>query len=140
MALRSEITLLPVGSLPEEQELPFHDLLERSFHKGRSIMRSNPSEAPLRGRGLPLWERINRDPRYREAKQTIQKRYGMPLPFDIRMNRRKWSEWMDADEKRGQAFLKDVHTLFKKFEVPDIWYFDFMAEIAGASSEEENRR
>lgn len=100
-------------------------------------MRSNPSEGPLRGRGLSLWDRINRDPRYLEAKRKIRKQYGLPLPFDIRFNQKKWSEWLNADKTRGQAFLQDVHTLFKKFEVPDEWYPDFMAEIVGPFSEEE---
>ena len=100
-------------------------------------MRSNPSEIPFHGRGLSLWERINRDPRYLEAKQEIQHRYGLPLPFDIRRNRRKWAEWMNADETRGQAFMKDIMALFREFEVPDKWYYDFMADIAGDSSEEE---
>lgn len=100
-------------------------------------MRSNPSETPLRGRGLTLWERINRDPRYVEAKREIRKRYGLPLPFDIRFNRKKWLEWLEADEKRAQAFMQDVSALFKEFEVPDKWYADFLAEIAGPSSEEE---
>jgi hypothetical protein len=45
---------------------------------------------------------------------------------------------MEADERRGQAFLEEVHTLFKKFEVPDKWYFDFIAEIASPSLGEEN--
>ena len=102
-----------------------------------SKIRSDPSEAPLHGTGLSLWERINRDPRYLESKHEIQGRYGLPLPFDIRLDHQKWSEWMEADERRGQAFLKDVHTLFKKFEVPETWYPDFIAEIAGPSSEEE---
>ena len=100
-------------------------------------MRSNPSEAPLRGRGLTLWERISRDPRYLEAKSQIRKRYGLPLPFDVRFDRRKWSEWLEADEKRGGAFLKDVRSLFKRFEVPDKWYSDFIADIAGPSPDEE---
>ena len=99
-------------------------------------MRSNPSETPPQGRGLSLWERINRDPRYMRAKHKIQDRYGLPLPFDIRWDRRKWSEWIEADDKRGQAFMKDVQTLFKKFEVPDKWYSDFIADIASPSSEE----
>ena len=99
-------------------------------------MRSNPSETPPRGRGLSLWERIHRDPRYREARREIQDRYGLPLPSDIRWDRRKWSEWMDADETRAQAFMKDVHALFKRFEVPEAWYPDFIAAIAGLSSEE----
>jgi hypothetical protein len=100
-------------------------------------MRSNPSEAPLRGQGLTLWERINRDPRYLDSKREIQKRYGLPLPFNVRLDRRKWSEWMEADETRRQAFMKDVHALFKKFEVPDKWYSEFIADIASPSSKEE---
>lgn len=113
------------------------DLPEGSFTKGRSVMRSNPSETPLHGRGLSLWDRINRDPRYLKAKRKIQDRYGLPLAFDIRSDRKKWSEWVDADEKRAKAFIEDVHTLFKKFEVPDKWYSDFIADIAGAGSEKE---
>jgi hypothetical protein len=100
-------------------------------------MKSNRSETPLRGRGLSLWERINRDPLYLEAKRKLQKRYGFPLPFDIRSDRKKWSEWIDADKKRGQALSKDVRTLFKKFEVPDKWYSDFLANIASSPSDEE---
>lgn len=100
-------------------------------------MRSNPSEIPLRGKGLSLWERINRDPRYLKAKRKIQGRYGLPLSFDIRRERKKWSEWLEADEKRGQAFMKDVHALFKRFEVPDKWYSDFIADIASPSSDNE---
>lgn len=107
-------------------------------------MNSDPVEIPSRGRGLPLWERINRDPRYLKAKHEIQARYGLPLPFDIRFERKKWSEWMGAEEtstskqaERGRAFIKDVHALFKKFEVPEAWYPDFIAEIAGPSSAEE---
>jgi hypothetical protein len=100
-------------------------------------MRSNPSETPRCGRGLSLWERISRDPRYLKAKHEIQQRYGLPLPFDIRRHRRKWMEWMNADDTRGQAFMKDVLALFKEFEVPDNWYSDFLADIAGSSSEAE---
>lgn len=103
----------------------------------RKHMNSNPVEAPPYRRGISLWERINRDPRYLEAKQEIQDRYGLPLPFDIRSDGKKWAEWMDADEKRGQEFMNDVHALFKKFQVPDQWYSDFIADMAGSSSEEE---
>jgi hypothetical protein len=107
-------------------------------------MNSNPVETPPGGRGLSLWERINRDPRYLRAKHEIQDRYGLPLPFDIRFERQKWSEWLGAEEKstseqaqRGRAFLKEVHDLFKKFEVPEAWHPDFIAEIVGPSSEKE---
>jgi hypothetical protein len=50
---------------------------------------------------------------------------------------RKWSEWIEAYEKRARAFIKDVRTLFKKFEVPDKWYSAFIADIAGPPSDEE---
>ena len=107
-------------------------------------MNSNLFETPPRGGGSPLWERINRDPRYLKARHKIQARYGLPLPFDIRLERKKWSEWMGTEEEstskqatRGQEFIRDVHALFKKFEVPDAWYPDFIAEIAGPSFEEE---
>jgi hypothetical protein len=102
-----------------------------------STVGSDRSESPLPGTGLSLWERINRDPRYLAAKHQIQARYGLPLPFDDRLDGKKWSEWMEADKERGQAFLKDVHTLFKRFEVPDNWYSDFIADIAGLSFDEE---
>ena len=100
-------------------------------------MNSNRSKTPRPGAGLSLWERINRDPRYLRGKRKIQTRYGLPLPFDIRLERQKWSAWLEADQRRGQAFMKDVHTLFKKFEVPDNWYSDFIAELAGRSSDAE---
>ena len=107
-------------------------------------MRSNPSETPPPGQALPLWERINHDPRYVEAKQAIQARYGLPLPFDIRLERQKWSAWLGENEaspseqaQQGRAFMREVHALLKKFEVPDKWYADFIAEIAGLPSESE---
>lgn len=99
-------------------------------------MNSKPVEPPPYRTGLSLWDRITRDPRYLKGKHEIQARYGLPLPFNIQLDQKKWSEWMEADEKRGQGFIKDVHTLFKKFEVPDQWYSDFIADIAGHSAEE----
>ena len=102
-----------------------------------SSIGSDPSESPLPGTGLSLWERINRDRRYLAAKHEIQARYGLPLPFDNQSGSKKWSEWMEADKRRGQAFIEDVHTLFKKFEVPNSWYSDFIADIAGLSFDEE---
>ena len=104
----------------------------------KSPTNSNPVSATPSGRGLSLWDRINLDPRYVQAKHEIRARYGLPLAIDIRFNRRKWSEWLNADEKRGQAFMQDVQALFKEFEVPDKWYADFIAEIAGPSSGEKN--
>ena len=99
---------------------------------------------PSHGEGLPLWERINHDPRYVEARQAIQARYGLPLPFDIRLERQKWSAWLGEHEtpaseqaKRGRAFMSEIQALFKKFEVPDKWYADFIAEIAGRPAEDE---
>jgi hypothetical protein len=123
--------------------LPEHvqELKETPPEKQRN---SNPVAPPPSGRGLSLWDRINLDPRYLKEKHEIQARYGLPLPFDIRVEGKKWSEWLEAEEmsaseraKRGRAFTTDVHALFKKFEVPEAWYPDFTAEIAGPSSEEE---
>lgn len=90
--------------------------------------------------GVSLWERINNDPDFIRAKHEIQARYGLPLPYDIRLNSRKWTRWIGYEEKptsqaakRGQAFLSDVRALFKKFEVPEAWHDDLIAEIAGRS-------
>jgi hypothetical protein len=33
--------------------------------------------------------------------------------------------------------MEEVHALLKKFQVPDGWYADFIAEIAGPASEDE---
>ena len=106
-------------------------------------MKSDQGGISLRGAGLSLWERISTDPNYLKAKREIQTRYGLPLPYDIRVNDRQWLEWMGAEEKpagqgeeRGREFLKEVHALFKRFEVPDAWYPDFIADIAGLSSEQ----
>jgi hypothetical protein len=103
---------------------------------------SNPVALPSDGRGLSLWERINRDPRYLEARHEIQARYGLPLPFDIRLEPQKWSDWLGDREapsseraRRGRSFMEEVYALLKKFQVPDGWYADFIAEIAGPSSE-----
>jgi hypothetical protein len=108
-------------------------------------MRSNPSETSPQGRGLSLWERINRDPRYLEAKHEIQRRYGLPLPFDMRWEPKKWSDWLGYKEapsseraERGRLFMEEVHALLKKFEVPDAWYTDFIAEIASRSSQDKD--
>jgi hypothetical protein len=102
-------------------------------------MQSNRSKAQP-GRGLTLWERINSDPRYMQGKQAIRARYGLPLDFDIRSDRKKWMEWLGTDEsgtsepaRRGQAFLHDVHALFRRFQVPEAWYSEFIADIAGRS-------
>ena len=107
-------------------------------------MDSDRFKTPAHGEGLPLWERINHDPRYVEAKHAIQAQYGLPLPFDIRLEREKWSAWLGENEaspseqaQQGRAFMREVHALLKKFEVPDKWYADFIAEIAGLSSEDE---
>ena len=104
-------------------------------------MKSNTADTPPGERGLSLWERINRDPNFLKAKREIQSRYGLPLSYDIRLDNKKWLDWMGRGEKstnqkakRGRAFLKDIRALFKKFEVPDAWQDDFMADIAGLSS------
>jgi len=101
-------------------------------------MKSNPSDPQP---GVSLWERISRDPNYLKAKRKLQARYALPLPYDIRLDHMKWLDWTGAEEKptskqakRGRAFLKDIHALFKKFEVPETWHDDFIADIAGLSS------
>lgn len=105
-------------------------------------MKSNTSDIPPVERGLSLWERINRDPKFLKAKQKLQSRYGLPLPFDIRLDNRKWLDWLGMGEKstkqrakQGRAFLKEVRALFKKLEVPEAWQADFIADIAGLSSD-----
>jgi len=104
-------------------------------------MKSNSSDIPRGGAGVSLWERINRDPNFLQTKREIQARYGLPLPYDIRLEEKQWLDWMGVGEKstnkqakRGRAFLKDVSALFKKFEVPETWQSDFVADIAGISS------
>jgi len=93
--------------------------------------------------GMSLWDRITNDPQFIKAKDRIQTRYGLPLDYDIRLNHGEWVRWLGYDEKgtgktakRGQAFLRDVHALFKKFEVPDTWHNDLIAEFAGTSHDE----
>jgi hypothetical protein len=80
------------------------------------------------------------DPEFMKAKREIQARYGLPVPYDIRLNNLEWIKWMGYDEKptsqiakRGRALLVEIHALFKRFEVPDAWHHDFIAEIAGNS-------
>ncbi len=103
-----------------------------------------PAERKLDERtqgGISLWDRITHDTEFVRQKNAIQARYKLPLDYDIRLQPRAWLEWMGYDEKptseaaqRGQAFLNDVHTLFKKFEVPESWNDDLIAEIAGSPS------
>lgn len=88
--------------------------------------------------GISLWDRITNDPEFIKVKREIQARYGLPLNYDIRLNNREWIRWMGYDEKptnkaskRGKAFLSDIHALFKKFEVPDSWHDEMIAETAG---------
>lgn len=88
--------------------------------------------------GMSLWDRIINDSGFIKAKHEIQAQYGLPLNYDIRLNYSEWIKWIGYEEKptsktakRGQAFLKDVHSLFKKLEVPDAWYDDLISEIAG---------
>lgn len=88
--------------------------------------------------GVSLWDRITNDPEFIKLKHEIQARYGLPLNFDIRLNNQEWIRWMGSDEKptsktakRGKEFLKDLNALFKKFQVPDAWHNDLIAEIAG---------
>jgi hypothetical protein len=90
--------------------------------------------------GISLWDRITNDSEFIKLKSEIQARYRLPLDYDIRLHHREWIKWMGYDEKptskaakRGQAFLNDIHVLFKKFEVPESWDDDLIAEIAGSS-------
>lgn len=106
----------------------------------------NPADHEPGGLGLSLWERIWRDPHFEEAKRRIQARYRLPLPYDIRLEEEKWLGWLGVKKgreskraERGRSFLKDVTELFKKFEVPEAWYPDFIAEIAGTGVEEWRR-
>ncbi|HLO18285.1 MAG TPA: hypothetical protein VK206_25865 [Anaerolineales bacterium] len=95
------------------------------------------SDERIKG-GMSLWDRITNDSEFIKIKHAIQARYGLPLNYDIRLNNREWIRWIGYNEKptsqqakRGQTFLSDVHALFKKFEVPEGWYDDLIAEIAG---------
>lgn len=92
--------------------------------------------------GMSLWDRITNDPEFIKIKRRIQARYGLPLNYDIRADNLEWMRWLGQDEKptsqiakRGQAFLKEVRVLFKKFEIPEAWHYDLIAEIAGSSSD-----
>src|SRR5262245_59686171 len=105
-------------------------------------MKSESNESTPRNVGLSLWERVSRDPRFMAAKSELQVRYGLPLPYDIRLNHQQWLEWLgragkpsELIVKRGKAFAKDLRVLFKKFEVPEAWQLDFIAEIAGTPAE-----
>jgi hypothetical protein len=88
---------------------------------------------------------VNQDPRFLSAKRAIQVRYGLPLPYDIRLDYQHWLEWQGQagrpsarKAKRRRAFAKDIHELFKTFEVPEAWHIDFLAELAGTPSDAFN--
>ncbi|HXD08887.1 MAG TPA: hypothetical protein VN653_02395, partial [Anaerolineales bacterium] len=49
--------------------------------------------------GISLWDRIMNDPGFINTEREIQARYGLPLPFDIRLNNPAWVGWMGYDEK-----------------------------------------
>ena len=105
-------------------------------------MKSNASDIPIDGVGLSIWERVSTDPRFLTAKRALQVRYGLPLPYDIRLDHQQWLEWLGQAGKpnthkvqRGKAFAKDIRYLLKKFEVPEAWHIDFIAEIAGTPAE-----
>ena len=87
--------------------------------------------------GVSLWDRITNNPEFIKVKHEIQARYGLPINYDIRLNNREWIKWIGKDKKptsqiakRGQAFLSDIYVLFKKFEIPEAWQDDLIAEIA----------
>ena len=93
------------------------------------------------GTGLSLWSRVNQDSKYLAAKRVLQTRYRLPLPYDIRLNYGKWQRWLGKagkptrqKQKRGEAFLEEVQVLLKRYEVPEAWYPDFIAEIAGKTA------
>jgi hypothetical protein len=108
-------------------------------------VKSNTSDIPIGGAGLSLWDRVHRDPRFLAAKRAMQLRYRLPLPYDVRLDHQRWLEWQGKAGKpssqrtqRGKAFAKDMRNLLKKFEVPEAWHIDFMAEIAGTPAEAIN--
>ncbi|HEU0296118.1 MAG TPA: hypothetical protein VFR47_25510 [Anaerolineales bacterium] len=105
-------------------------------------MKPNASDPPGDRARLSLWDRVNQDPRFLSAKRPIQARFGLPLPYDIRLDYQRWLEWQGRAGRpsarkanRRRAFAKDIHELFKKFEVPEAWHIDFLAEIAGTPSD-----
>ena len=104
-------------------------------------MQPTLNEQTDRGAGLSLWSRVNQDANYLAAKRVLQTRYRLPLPYDIRLNYGKWQSWLGKAgkpsrqrQKRGEAFLKEVEALLKRYEVPEAWYPDFIAEIAGKTA------
>ena len=85
-----------------------------------------------------MWERFIQEPAYLKAKTELQKRYRLPVAYDIRWNHAKWRKWLGLEgqaagpeKKRGEAFLQEVHALLKRFEIPESWHPDFIADIAG---------
>ena len=91
--------------------------------------------------GVSLWDRITNDIKFIKGKHALQAKYGLPLSIDIRLNYGEWAKWLGNGEKstsprakRGRAFLRDAYALFKRFEVPEAWHDDLIAEIAGRSS------
>ena len=108
-------------------------------------MKSPSNTTPRSGVGLSLWDRVHGDPRFQSAIRALQARYGLPLPYDIRLNHQKWLEWLGRAGKpsperarRGRAFARDILALLKKFEVPETWHIDFIAEIAGIPDDSFN--
>lgn len=90
--------------------------------------------------GISYWERLNSDPDFIKAKREIQARYSLPLPYDIKINNKKWLEWLGIDEKptsqnakRARAFYNDVNSLSNKFDIPQAWRNDIVGAIAGLS-------
>ncbi len=88
--------------------------------------------------GESYWERVNSNPEFLSEVHKIQQEYGLPLPFDIRLNWAKWFNWTGIEEKptsqrakRGRAFYEDVNDLLKNFNIPEGWREDFISRIAG---------
>ena len=106
-------------------------------------MNINRDDGAVRGGGLSLWERFSREPKYVAAKTAIQNRYHLPLSYDIRYNFGEWRKWLGWEDKpqsqrrkRGEAFLNEVHALLKKYQIPETWYPDFIADIAGKTTDQ----
>jgi hypothetical protein len=88
--------------------------------------------------GESYWERMNSDPEFLDAIHKLQVKYGLPLPFDTRLNWAKWFDWIGWGEKptsqrakQGKAFYNDVNDLLNNFNIPEAWREVFISRIAG---------
>src|ERR1044071_10118562 len=60
-------------------------------------------------RGMSLWDRIINDPEFLEMREAIQKRYGLPLNYDIWLHVTKWNKWIGGGKKKkiGRASCRE---------------------------------